>query len=70
MNSVSKNIDIKICQYNVWCAEFYMCHLLIALPQHQWLYERTSVLRYTHIAFLVTLFPGYKFQIPVLKFRI
>jgi hypothetical protein len=44
-----------------------MCHLLSALPLQQWLHERASMLRHTYIAGLVTLFPGYKFQILILK---
>jgi hypothetical protein len=30
------------------------CVTLIAFPQPQWLHERASVLRYTHVAYLVT----------------
>jgi hypothetical protein len=31
------------------------CVILIAFPQQQWLYKRTSMLRYTYIAFLFVL---------------
>jgi len=32
------------------------CLMLIAFPQHQWLHERASMLRYTYIAWLVSIY--------------
>jgi hypothetical protein len=69
MNSVSKNVNIKICQYTVSRADFSSCHLNIAPPLQQRLHELASMLRSTYITRLVTLFPGYKFQILILKFE-